>query len=123
MKRPLVIALFAASMAPLYAHAQQPDMVKLKADAQRVVSIISGNKAKIRTYCEIDDLGQKIGEADQKNEDIKAEALSQQVTELEKKLGPEYLALVKDLNKVDPDSSEGREIDLILAPLDDSCEE
>jgi len=40
---------------------------------------------------------------------------------LEKKLGPEYVALVKDLNNVNPDSSEGREIDSMLAPLDDSC--
>src|SRR6516165_4941477 len=31
----------------------------------------------------------------------KAEALSQQVTELEKKLGPEYIALVNDLNNVE----------------------
>jgi len=53
----------------------------------------------------------------------KAEALSQQVTELEKKLGPEYIALVNDLNNVDPNSPEGREIDSILAPLDDSCED
>ena len=47
----------------------------------------------------------------------------QQVTELEKKLGPEYLALVNNLNNMDPNSPEGREIDSILAPLDDSCED
>jgi hypothetical protein len=122
MKSPLVIALFAASMAPLYTHAEQPDRVKLKADAQKVVGIIKGDKAKTRLYCEINDLGEQIGEAEQNNEDIKAEALSQQVTELEKKLGPEYLALAKDLNNV-ADSPEGREIDLIFAPLDDSCQD
>jgi hypothetical protein len=41
---------------------------------------------------------------------------------LEKKLGPEYLALVNDLNNVDPTSPEGQEIESIIAPLDDSCE-
>ena len=55
-------------------------------------------------------------------DDNKAEALSRQVTELEKKLGPEYFALVNDLNKVDANSPEGQEIESILAPLDDSCD-
>jgi hypothetical protein len=95
-------------------------MVKLKTNAQKVVSIIKGDKAKIRVYCEINDLGQKIGEADEDKDDEKAGALSHQVTELEKKLGREYLALVKDLNNV-ADSPEGREIDSIFSPLDDSC--
>jgi hypothetical protein len=72
--------------------------------------------------CEINDLGEQIGEADQKMDDNKAEALSRQVTELEKKLGPEYSALVNDLNNVDPNSPQSREIDSILAPLDDSCD-
>jgi hypothetical protein len=64
-----------------------------------------------------------MGDADQKKNDRQAEALSQQVTELEKKLGPEYFALVNDLNSVDPNSPEGQEIESILAPLDDSCED
>ena len=41
----------------------------------------------------------------------KAEALSQQVIELEKKLGPEYSVLVNDLKNVDSNSPEGRDID------------
>jgi hypothetical protein len=92
-----------------------------KADAQKVVSIIKCDKAKTRVYCEINDLGEQIGETDQKKDYKKAEALSQQITELEKKLGPEYLALVNDLKNVDPNSSEGQEIDSILAPLDEPC--
>jgi hypothetical protein len=55
-------------------------------------------------------------------DDGKAEALSRQVTELEKKLGPEYITLANDLNNVDPNSPEGRDIEPILASLDDSCD-
>ena len=90
----------------------------MKAEAQNVVSIIKGDKAKTDVYCQINDLGEQIDGADQK----KAEALSQQVIELEKKLGPEYSVLVNDLKNVDPNSPEGRDIDSILAPLDDSCD-
>jgi hypothetical protein len=122
MNRPLIVAISLICAAPLYAQDQQPNAPKLQADAQRVVSIIKGDKAKTQVYCEINDLGEQIGEADQKQDDNKAEALSRQVTELEKKLGPEYFALVNDLNNVDPNSSEGREIDSILAPLDDFCD-
>jgi len=122
MNRPLIVAISLTCAASLYAQDQQPNAAKLKADAQRVVSIVKGDKAKTQVYCEINDLGEQIGEADQKQDDNKAEALSRQVTELEKKLGPEYFALVNDLNNVDPNSSEGREIDSILAPLDDFCD-
>jgi len=122
MNRPLIVAISLICAAPLYAQDQQPNAPKLQTDAQRVVSIIKGDKAKTQVYCEINDLGEQIGEADQKQDDNKAEALSRQVTELEKKLGPEYFALVNDLNNVDPNSSEGREIDSILAPLDDFCD-
>ena len=123
MKKPLIVAILLVCAAPVYAQDQQSNVANLKADAQKVVSTIKGDKAKTQVYCEINDLGEQIGEADQKKEDIKAEALSRQVTELEKKLGPEYSALVNDLNNIDPNSPEGREIDSILAPLDDSCED
>jgi hypothetical protein len=122
MKTPLIVAISLICAAPLYAQDQQPNTVKLKADAQRVVGIIKGDKAKTQVYCEINDLGEQIGEADQRMDDGKAEALSRKVTELEKKLGPEYVALANDLNNVDPNSPEGRDIEAILAPLDDSCD-
>ena len=123
MNKTLIVAVLLIADAPVHAQDQQSTAIKLKADAQKVVSIIKGDKAKTQVYCEINDLGEQIGEADQKKDDKNAEALSHQVTELEKKLGPEYLALVNNLNNIDPNSPEGREIDSILAPLDDSCED
>jgi hypothetical protein len=44
------------------AQAQQPGAVKLKADAQNVVKIVSGNKLKIQTYCKIVELSDQIDE-------------------------------------------------------------
>jgi hypothetical protein len=46
LNRLLIIAILISSTAPLYAQRQQPNVAKLKADAQKVVSIISGDKAK-----------------------------------------------------------------------------
>jgi hypothetical protein len=118
VNRLLIVGILVISTMPLFAQAARPDLAKLKAEAQNVVSIIKGDKAKTDVYCQINDLGEQIDGADQK----KAEALSQQVIELEKKLGPEYSVLVNDLKNVDPNSPEGRDIDSILAPLDDSCD-
>lgn len=123
MNRALSIGILIVSMAPPSAQAQQPDAAKLKADAQKVVSIIKGNKDKTQAYCQINELAEQIGQTDQEKDRKKAEALSRQVFELEIKLGPEYLSLVNGLKDVDPNSPEGQEIDSILAPLDDSCED
>jgi len=49
----LIVGILIISTMPLCAQAQQPDAAKLKADAQKVVSIISGDKAKTQTYCQI----------------------------------------------------------------------
>jgi hypothetical protein len=123
MMGPLIVALLLISAAPAYVHDQQPNEAKLKANAQKVVSMIKGDKAKAQVYCKINALDEQIGEADRKNDGKKADALSKQVTELEKKLGPEYFALVVDLNNVNPNSPVGQEIDSMLASLDDSCVE
>jgi hypothetical protein len=90
MNRLLIVSILLISAVPEYAQGQQPNMAKLKADAQKVVSIIGGDKAKTQTYCQINDLGGQIGEAGEEQDNKKAEALSRKVSELEKKLGPEY---------------------------------
>jgi hypothetical protein len=53
MKTRLIVAVSLVCAAPLYAQDQRPDAVKLKADAQKVVSIIEGDRAKTQVYCEI----------------------------------------------------------------------
>jgi len=116
----LSIGILLVSTVPLFAQ-DQPDRAKLKAVAQKVVSIISGDKGKTQAYCQINDLGGQIGEANEDQDNKKAEALSQKVIELEKKLGPEYVALVDGLKNVDPNSPEGAEISSILETLDETC--
>jgi hypothetical protein len=43
------------------------------------------------------------------------------MNELEKQLGPEYLALSEATNDVDPNSKEAQEIESIFGRLDQSC--
>jgi hypothetical protein len=113
----LTVAALAISVALVYAQGQS-SAGKLKADAQNVVKIISGDKLKSQTYCEITHLNDQI---DQAQDAKKAEELSQKADELEKKLGPEFAALADGLNNIDPTSQDGREISAIFEKLDELC--
>ena len=121
MKAPLIVAVLLIGAAPLFAQAQEPDVAKLKADAQKVVSIISGDKAKTQTYCQILDLSDELDQADQQKDREKAGQLSRKINELQKKLGPEYLALLKATEHVDPNSKDGQDIVSNFVKLDNSC--
>jgi hypothetical protein len=123
MNRLLITGLLLNSAVALCAQAQQPNTPKLKTDAQKVVSSIRGDKAKTQAYCQINRLAEQIGEAQEDKDSKKAEALSRQVFDLEVKLGPDYLKLANGLKEIDPNSPEAQEIDSILAPLDDFCED
>jgi hypothetical protein len=121
MNRLLIVAIFIISALPLYAQDQAPDAAKLKADTQKVASIIKADGAKTQTYCQIADLADQIDKAIQVKDTKKAEELAPKLNEMEKNLGPEYLALVDELRNVDLTSKEGQEIVLIFNRLDESC--
>jgi hypothetical protein len=117
--RATVLAILAISVVPGYAKVQQPDIAKLKADAQN--KIISSDKLKIRTFCEMADLADQLDQADRMHGTKKFEEVSQKMDELEEKL-PEYTALVGDLAEADPNSEDGQEIGSIIVKLAESCD-
>jgi len=116
MKSLLIVAI--SLIGASHAQDHQPNAAKLKVDAQRVVSIISGDKAKSRIYCEISDIGDRI---DQEKDRKKAEALLQRMNELEQQLGPEYVAFIDATKDVDPDSKDGQDMVSMFDKLDESC--
>jgi hypothetical protein len=121
MNRLLIVGFLIISTAPLFAQAQQPDAAMLKADAQKVVAIISSDKAKTQTFCQMEILGNQIDEAVKKQDTKKAQELAQKLTELEKDLGSDYLALVESLRSMDLTSKDGQEIMSTFDKLDESC--
>jgi phage-related minor tail protein len=122
MNPKLIVAVFVIAAVPVYAQAQKPSTAKVTAaDVQKVVTLISGDKAKTQTYCDIGKLNEQIEEADDKKDIKKTEELSQQIDALGKKLGPEYAALMNGLQEVDPESEDGKKIGLMFEPLDKLC--
>ena len=118
MNRLLIVTTLVIFTVPTYAHAQEPNAAILKAEAQKVVSLISGDKLKTQTYCEIGDLSEQLNQAEEDKDGQKVGDLSQKIGKLEEKLGTEYTALVRNLKDIDPNSRDGQEIDAIIEELD-----
>jgi hypothetical protein len=112
----LIITTLLISTTPLYA--QRQNVAKLKEDARNVVGTIGSDKTKTQTYCQILD---SIAQLDREKDSKKTKALSQKIDQLQKQLGPEFLAVTSGLRHLDLNSPDGREIILIIASLNQSC--
>ena len=115
-----MVAILVISVMPVYAQ-DQPNLAKLKTDAENVVKIVSGDKLKIRTYCEFADLSDQLDQAIQEQDTEKAKELSEKADEVGRKLGPEFVALADGLKNTDPNSQDGQDIGSILDRLDEFC--
>ena len=121
-----LVAVISALAIPALAHAEQsgphPTVPKpTKADAQKVVEIITSDKVKTQAYCDLTKLEGEVEAADQKKDTKTLEALSKQAEALIDKLGPEYYRLMDGLEQVDPKSNEAKEFMSILSELDKRC--
>ena len=121
MNRKSVVAILLVAAVPV-SQAQRPSAAKVtKADAQKVVKIISGDKAKTQTYCDMTKLGEQIEQANEKKDQKMVNELSPKLLALGKKLGPEYNALMDGLQDIDPETEIGQEIESVLLDLDRLC--
>ncbi|MFZ0262078.1 MAG: hypothetical protein WAL36_19175 [Pseudolabrys sp.] len=134
----LIVAALAIAAVPALAQAQAPNPPKSSkptkpakaapaapasnaAAAQKLVKTISTDKAKTQTYCDIGKLGDEIEEAEQKKDLKRIDELNRKMDELATKLGPEYVALMGDLQDIDPSSKEAQDISSTLEGLDKLC--
>jgi hypothetical protein len=119
----VVVAILLIVAVPVCAQAQTPSVPRVsKDDAQKVVTIIKGDKAKSRTYCNIKKLGKQMERAYEERNIKLVDELSQKIESLEKTLGPEYVALVDRLGAIDPENDKlADEITSLFEPLDKRC--
>ena len=106
---------------PVCAQAQSMSRVS-KVDAQRVVEIISSNKAKTQTYCDIRNLGEQMERAYERRDMKLVDELHKKIDTMQKTLGPEYVALINGLEPLDPEKDKlGAEIMFELTALNRLC--
>ena len=120
MNRKVIVAILLIVTVPAFAQTQKPRVTK--DDAQKVVTIISGDKANTQTYCEIQKLTQQMEQAHEKNDTKTADELSEKIDALEDTLGPEYAELINGLQDIDPEKDKlGAEITSMFEALDGLC--
>jgi hypothetical protein len=119
MNQKLIVAILLVTAVSIYAHAQNPKVSK--GDAQKVATIISGDKVKIQAYCDIRKLSEQIEEASARKDSKTVEELALKIETLEKALGPEYVALVDGLPDILGNDLLGAEFIAAIASLDSLC--
>jgi hypothetical protein len=103
--------------------AQAQDLPRVsKADAQRVVEIISNDKAKTQAYCDMQALSEQMERAYEERNIKQTDKLLQKIDTMGKTLGPEYVALIERLEVLDPEKDKlGAEIMFELTALNRLC--
>ena len=119
MNPKFVIAILVIAAVPLGFFSLRTHQVT-KADAQEVLKIISGDKAKTQSYCDMTKLDEQIKQAKEKKDNKTVNELSQKLDLLEEKLGPKYVALMDGLDDIDPKSEVVQEIEAVLDDLYDN---
>jgi hypothetical protein len=119
----IVVTILLIAAVPVYAQAQNPIVPWVtKDDAQKVVAIISGDKAKTNVYCDIQTLGEEMERAYMRRDIKLAGELFQKIETLEKTLGPEYVALLDRIGDIDPENDKlADEIMSAFGALDGLC--
>jgi len=127
MNLKLIIAVSVLAAMPALAQAQQrpappPSAAKpSKAEVQKVVQIISGDKTKTQNYCDLGKLNEQMAQAEQKKDNKRLEALGKRADDLAQKIGPEYVKLMDALEQVDENSNEAKEFAALFEPVDKLC--
>jgi hypothetical protein len=105
MNLKVVVAILLVAAVPMYAHAQNPRVSE--GDAEKVATIISGDKIKIRAYCDIHKLAKQVAEVNQKKDGEKVNELLEGIEILEKTIRPEYAALIAGMLRAEFSSAFG----------------
>jgi septal ring factor EnvC (AmiA/AmiB activator) len=92
------VAVMAALSAPALAQEKAPPPAS-KADVQKLVDTIKGDKAKLAQFCEVMKLDEQAAAASEKNDQKKVEELSKQEDEISKKISPDFDKVMSALSE------------------------
>jgi hypothetical protein len=123
MTRKIACILALLGTVPVLAQAQQPPAGPrpTKVDVQNVVQIISRDKAKAATYCNLARIEDEMARATAARDSSKLMELGKQAEDMGQALGPEYVRLTSGLDEIDPESKEGKELLSGFEVLDKLC--
>jgi hypothetical protein len=119
----VAVAILVTPSIAAFAQSDEPDNPPPPTieDAQELVQTISGDKAKLKTFCELDNLCKQLEEAEERNDMKERDALGVKIGSLEQQFGPDYRRVMEGLEEVDPNSAEGQKLTALFEPLQEQC--
>ena len=121
----LLVAVTLSITVPVIAFAQKsPSKTAPKptiAQVRKLVEVISSNKAKLKAYCDANQLDEQIAEAERRKDSHALEDLNAKADSLERQISPEYTKVMDGLEEVDPNSAEGKQIAAAINTLMKQC--
>ena len=117
-------ALFVAIPVVAFAQSDKPNAQSSKPtieEAQKLVETITGDKEKLKAYCEIAKLHQQLDDAEDKGDAKEFEALVAKLDSLEQQMGADYIRVTDGLGDVDPNSAESQKFSAVFEPLRKQC--
>ena len=93
-------ALLAALSSPAFAQDKgQAPAPATKAEVQKLVDAVKGDKAKLEAFCKAMKLDEEAAAASEKNDQKKVEELSKQMDEAGKKVSPDFDKIMSGLDE------------------------
>jgi hypothetical protein len=78
------------------------------------VQAIANDKNKLQAYCDLGKLEEQMGKAEEQNDTKAIDALIVKADTLEQQVGPEYERIIEGLDRVDPNSTEGKKFTAVF---------
>ena len=108
----LVVAIILSIVVPCIAFAQKQSPIDTApkpsiAQVRKLVQMISTNKAKLKIYCDLNQLDEQLEEAEHQKDREILEALNAKADNLEQQISREYTKVMDSLEIIDPNSSLG----------------
>ena len=119
----LLVAVTLSITVPVIAFAQKASPTKTApkptiAQVRKLFQMISSNKAKLKAFCDANQLEQQMEEAERQKDSQALEALNAKADALE---SPEYTKVMDGLEEVDPNSAEGKQFATVINTLMKQC--
>lgn len=122
----LVVAIILSIVVPCIAFAQKQSPIDTApkpsiAQVRKLVQMISTNKAKLKIYCDLNQLDEQLEEAEHQKDREMLEALNAKADNLERQITPEYTKVMDSLEIIDPNSAEGKQFAALIGTLTKQC--
>jgi hypothetical protein len=122
----ILVAVALAIVVPgiAFAQKQSPTNTVPKTSIVQVrtlVQMISSNKAKLKIYCELNQLDEQLEEAERQKDRETLEALNAKADNLERQISPDYTKVMDSLELIEPNSAEGKQFAALIGTLTKQC--